>query len=326
MPVLTALIISISVLVAALGFFAFTLSSMRKMLEEKQQAEDSLVESERHLQAIIDGSGAVIYVVGTNGKLVLVNREFERVFGAGRFESIGKSPDELFSSSTAAALGLQHAAALRTPGPVEYDLEIRLPAETRAYIGTRFALPDSAGRAYGTCCILQDVTERKRWVEERMKIFDLSLDLMCVTSFDGYQVHSNPQFCRVLGYTEEEFHSRPFYTFVHPDDHAATTKAVARLQAGEDLVDFENRGICKDGRVQRVSWRVAADLEAGSMICVGRPIGEPVEDPTLKPVAVPRAGSSALQSDTADSVSTTIADNVASIVDLKKAKARRDRH
>ena len=313
---LTALLISIATLVAALGFFAFTLSSMQKMLEDKQQAEDSLVESERHLQAIVDGSGAMIYVEDTHGKLLLVNREFEKVLGAGRIESIGKSPKELFSSPTAAALDMHRAASLRTPGPVEHDLELRLPTGTRAYIGTRFALPDSAGRAYGTCCVLNDVTERKRWFEERMKIFDLSLDMMCVTSFEGYQVHSNPQFSRVLGYTEEEFHSKPFFAFVHPDDHASTAEAVSSLQAGEDLVDFENRGICKDGRVQLVSWRVAADLEAGSMICVGRPVGEPFVDPSLEPVAIPEM----------DGSQTRSADTVTSVVSLSIAKARRDRH
>jgi PAS domain S-box-containing protein len=41
-------------------------------------------------------------------------------------------------------------------------------------------------------------------------LFDLSPDLMCLATFDGYFRRVNPAFERTLGYTIEELTSRPF--------------------------------------------------------------------------------------------------------------------
>ena len=46
---------------------------------------------------------------------------------------------------------------------------------------------------------------------------ELSLDLICTSSFDGYFVHLNPSWTRVLGFELEELLTRPFADFVHPD-------------------------------------------------------------------------------------------------------------
>ena len=64
---------------------------------------------------------------------------------------------------------------------------------------TKFALRDAAGKPYAVCGAYTDVTARKRLEEERSRIFDLSLDMMCVTGFDGYQKVTNPQVLRRAG-------------------------------------------------------------------------------------------------------------------------------
>ena len=68
---LAALLIPLALLVAALGFFAFTLSALQRMLREKQLTEDRLVDSERHLQAIIDSATALIFVTDLEGRFML---------------------------------------------------------------------------------------------------------------------------------------------------------------------------------------------------------------------------------------------------------------
>lgn len=306
---LAALLISLASLVAALGFFAFTLSTLQRMLHEKQQTEDRLVDSERHLQSIIDSATALIFVTDLEGRLVLVNRAFEGRLGAGRVEAIGKTMEELFCPAVAAALMSHEEGVVAPGGSLEYDLEIELPAGARSYFATRFPLGDSAGRPYAVCRVLTDVTERMQMVEERIRIFDLSLDMMCVTGFDGYQTQTNPQFTRVLGYSVEEMQSRPFFEFVHPEDVSAARSAVERLGQGEDLVDFANRAICKDGSEQWISWRISADVEEGQMICVGRPIEAP-DVSYLESSQVP--GDLPLPAER--------------IVSLREAKAKRDTH
>ena len=64
--------------------------------------------------------------------------------------------------------------------------------------------------------------ERKWAGEELDRFFELSLDLFCVATFDGYFVRVNPAWQRVLGFSEAELRASPFMDFVHPDDRAAT--------------------------------------------------------------------------------------------------------
>lgn len=65
------------------------------------------------------------------------------------------------------------------------------------------------------------------------ELVNLSLDLLGIATVDGYFVRVNPAFERTLGYTAEEFLSRPFYDFIHPDDLGRTHLAMeASLTSG----------------------------------------------------------------------------------------------
>jgi PAS domain S-box-containing protein len=90
------------------------------------------------------------------------------------------------------------------------------------------------------------------------RFFDLSLDMLCVASLNGYFKCVNPSFTRKLGYTEQELKARPFLDFVHPEDRAETASVVAELSSGTDAVYFENRYRCKDGSYRWLSWTCPA--------------------------------------------------------------------
>jgi PAS domain S-box-containing protein len=94
---------------------------------------------------------------------------------------------------------------------------------------------------------------RKRSEEELDRFFDLSLDLMCVASFDGYFTRLNPAWERCLGYSREELMSRPYIDFVHPDDRNPTSEA-AKLGVGRQVINFENRYRAKDGTYRWLEW------------------------------------------------------------------------
>ena len=88
---------------------------------------------------------------------------------------------------------------------------------------------------------------RRREAElELERVFTMSVDLLCIAGFDGYLKRVNPAWMRTFGYTEQEL-SRPFIEFVHPEDRAHTEEAVGVLAGGRDLVEFENRHLCRDG-------------------------------------------------------------------------------
>src|SRR5437868_7316593 len=91
--------------------------------------------------------------------------------------------------------------------------------------------------------------------DEHDHLFDLALDLLCIAHTSGYFRRVNPSFTRVLGWSSEELTSKPGLDFVHPDDRPSSLRALERIGAGETLVEYENRFICKDGTWRLLTWK-----------------------------------------------------------------------
>lgn len=87
------------------------------------------------------------------------------------------------------------------------------------------------------------------------RLFDLSLDLLCVAGGDGFFKRVNPAWTRVLGWSAEELLSRPVESFMHPDDRQRTLEARAQLLQGSPVRGLENRYVCKDGSYRWLSWQ-----------------------------------------------------------------------
>lgn len=107
---------------------------------------------------------------------------------------------------------------------------------------------------------------------ERDRLFNLSLDLLSVASFDGWFEQVNPAWTTCLGWTADELTSRPSIEFVHPDDRDATLRRRAAITQGQPLRGFDNRYLCKDGTFRWLSWNVHPLLESQQVFAVARDI------------------------------------------------------
>lgn len=106
------------------------------------------------------------------------------------------------------------------------------------------------------------------------RLFDLSLDLLCVADFDSRLTLVNPAWTATLGWTAEELTTRPMIDFIHPDDHAATLARRQRVYAGESLVRFQNRYRRSDGEYRWFQWSSQADVAAREVFSVARDVTE----------------------------------------------------
>ena len=126
--------------------------------------------------------------------------------------------------------------------------------------------------AKANALLRQELQKRKEIQEELESLFDLSLDMLCITGVDGFFKRLNPAFEIILGYTTDELQARPLIDFVHPDDRVATLAEFEKIIAGAPTIQFENRYQHKDGTYRWLSWTAQPVLEKGLVYAVARDI------------------------------------------------------
>ena len=99
------------------------------------------------------------------------------------------------------------------------------------------------------------VLRRVQVEKERDRLFNLSLDILCVVGLDGRFRRCNPAFERILGHAPDELPGQALIDFVHADEVGSTLEQMRRLGAGE-AVKFENRCRCADGGYKWLVWSI----------------------------------------------------------------------
>lgn len=244
-------------------------------VSEEYDAQQSLRTSEERYRMLVDGVKDVAnLMLDLQGHVITWNEGAERLKGYTAKEVIGQHfsifyPEEDIASGKPAA-ELSQAMEL---GHIE-DEGWRVRKD-----GTRFwanvvitTLYDEGGKAQGFSKITRDITALKTAESQFDRFFALSLDMLCISSADGYFKRVNPAFTRTLGWSTEEMLSHPFLFFVHPDEHETTLREVERqIKAGESVLKFENRYLHKDGSWRILSWVSVPDKD-GLMFATARDV------------------------------------------------------
>jgi PAS domain S-box-containing protein len=115
---------------------------------------------------------------------------------------------------------------------------------------------------------------RKNAEEELGRLFDLSLDLVCVVDLEGRLRRLNPAWEAVLGHAGDGVLSTSLMDFVHPDDCPATKLQVRHLLDGGSKASFENRMRCRDGSYRWMHWNAAPLPGQRLFFATGRDITE----------------------------------------------------
>jgi len=86
------------------------------------------------------------------------------------------------------------------------------------------------------------------------KFFDISEDLFCIASYDGYFKRINPAVSKLLEYSTKELMEKPINHFVYQTDKEKTNSARNDLRKRIPLFNFENRYLTKSGRIVWLLW------------------------------------------------------------------------
>ena len=122
---------------------------------------------------------------------------------------------------------------------------------------------------------LESMMERAE--HDLARFFEISMDMFCIASLDGYFKRVNSNFSRVLGYSDAELVSRPFLDFVHPDDIESTVRVMKKLSEGNPVVQFRNRYRDNRGQYHWMEWTAKSIPKENIVFAVARDITQRAE-------------------------------------------------
>jgi PAS domain S-box-containing protein len=104
------------------------------------------------------------------------------------------------------------------------------------------------------------------------RMWSVSRDLMVVVDADGVFRSVSPSWTRILGHRVDEVVGHRFADFMHPDDIAPSSRALADALGAIELTNYENRFRASDGSYHRIEWHTT--LEDGLVYAYGRDVTE----------------------------------------------------
>ncbi|MDQ0602698.1 PAS domain S-box-containing protein [Streptomyces canus] len=164
---------------------------------------------------------------------------------------------------------------------------------------------------------------REKAEQEVASIFNLSLDLLCISGVDGYFKRVNPAFERTLGHSGEELLSKPYLEFVHADDREATRVALDRLASGADVAEFENRYLRADGTECWLQWSARPVPEEGLVYATARDVTES-RRAALEQAALRRVATLVARGAPPSEVFTRVAEEVGALLNTTVAVLRQE--
>jgi PAS domain S-box-containing protein len=141
----------------------------RRTLDQAREDADRLLK-------VIDNTSAVIYLRDSDGRYLLVNRQYEELFAIKRSDIVGLTDHDLFPAALADDFRANDLKALAHGAPIQME-EVAPHADgPHTYITVKYPIADTAGRAYAICGISTDITILKQ-AEEKVRQLNTELEL-----------------------------------------------------------------------------------------------------------------------------------------------------
>jgi two-component system, cell cycle sensor histidine kinase and response regulator CckA len=207
----TYLLIAAALLGRAIRSINRALERAHQELGERRQAEVALRQSQTLLRGIADNTPAVIYMKRPDGRYLLINHQFEKLFNVTLEQVRDKTDYDIFPREIADVFRANDQHVLATGAATQFEENAPHADGQHTYISVKFPLFDAAGKPYVSCGISTDITERRR-MEDALRESErryrtlaekMSEGLIQVDNDDVIQF-VNDRYCEMTGYTRAE--------------------------------------------------------------------------------------------------------------------------
>ena len=226
-------------------------------ITESKLAVNSLAESEERYRDLFDNASLGIFKTSANGRIIVVNRAFARMFGYGspeEFKSLVRNAADVFADPQRRAEIIQ----LKAEHPELTSFEnLYRRKDGSTFFGSLTVRQGSGRDGQETLFegFIEDISERKRAEralrESELKsriIFENSTAGVALVGLDSKYLMVNPAFCEIHGYSAEELLKMNFFQVTHPDDIELSRKTAEEVaRGGSKSTRFFKRYIHKDG-------------------------------------------------------------------------------
>ncbi|GIE77276.1 hypothetical protein Aph02nite_32260 [Actinoplanes philippinensis] len=275
--VVTALLLTLYLVLLRAGHMLNEADAGRLRLIAKLREQHDF--SDTVLTALIEG----VVAVAPDGRVLRVNERWTRITGFAAEEAVGlRPPYPWWPEEGSDCCARELKAVLDSRHSTEFDATLRHRDGQELPVLASIHPITSDGHVTMLIVTYRDLTERDRaqaqrrqMAEELDHFFTLSRDLMCMASRDGYFTRVNPTWTEVLGWTVAELTTRPYLTFIHPDDVDRTVAQNISLVDGlMPTVSFENRYRTRDGDYRWLAWNATPAEKGDGIYAVARDVTE----------------------------------------------------
>ncbi len=209
-----------------------------------------------------------------NFKYLSVNPAFERLLGIPAEKVVGKTSRDVFPD-------LEECWYERYEQVIKYEkplFYIKHVKKGNKYFESVVYSSDKGRFAI----IFNDVTQTIRSRNELDKLFNLSIDLICIINQDGRFVKTNPALQKVLGINEKDLLDKKLVDFFRLEENGIAEHEIFEELRDTDIVkSVQSKYITPEGKEIWLSWTIQGFTEESTLFAIGRDI-TPIKETELK--------------------------------------------
>ncbi|HXE58065.1 MAG TPA: PAS domain S-box protein [Gemmatimonadales bacterium] len=231
--------------------------ALEQEVAERKRAEESIRRAKEFTDRLIESSLDGILAFDRELRYTIWNPTMEAITGLPRDEVLGRSALEVFPFITRNGEEAYFRATLEGKYSIARDRAYEIPSTGRsgyfeAYYSPLFG--EGQERPVGGLAIIREITERKR-AEDALRESEARYRLLAENSGDiisrhrpdGTWLYVSPASRALLGYAPDELVGRSPAEFVHPEDGAAISEALAGRPSSLDVRTHAFRFRHRDG-------------------------------------------------------------------------------